>query len=86
MKFPVEFQEAWNRTDTKAAFVSEIKPMLPSECMNCGGLGFLATFVATEGPYKSPSPKHKEISHFDGEHWWVGETIAAECPVCKGPR
>jgi hypothetical protein len=79
-QFPREFQSIWAQPGIRAAFVSENISLLPSDCQNCGGLGFLSTFVASEGPYNSPSVKG--VSHYSDGKWWVGTTYAAVCPVC----
>jgi hypothetical protein len=83
-QFPAEFQSIWQQPGIKAAFVSENAPLLPSDCENCGGLGFLSTFVASDGPFKSPSATG--ANHYDDGKWWKGSTYTAVCPVCHGAK
>lgn len=83
--FPPEFISAWNVSFVKAAFVQENEPIAGrSDCTNCGGRGFFATFIASKGPFNSPSSALEEVSHFYNGKWWIGKHITATCPVCAG--
>jgi hypothetical protein len=71
----------------------------PRLCENCGGVGFLSMFLATNGPFDSPGSS-KYVSKFHNGKWWCapafeGEnstetmkygTVSAPCPVCKGVK
>lgn len=84
-RFPPEFLEAWRSGQAKAAFVSDEPPIRPGrDCDNCGGRGFMSTFLAKNGPYNSPSNGKDDVNHYHDGKWWVGKTITATCPVCKG--
>lgn len=80
--YPQYFKQLWNDNGIKAAFVSEVKPLQPSDCGNCGGSGKMITFVARGGPFNTPGGKG--ISHFANGKWWQGENFTALCPVCQG--
>lgn len=93
--FPPSFISAWRDVGVKAAFVTDRMPAKVGGCENCGGWGFFATFIATDGPFDSPTDGHYDkatssftkVNHFYDNKWWVGTTISARCPVCKGiPR
>lgn len=95
MNFPKSFRMLLKTPGVKAAFVSEFGPSLPSDCQNCGGVGTLAVFLATKGPFHSPAApyngdeKTHETSHFDPNSgpnggWWVGRTVSETCPDCNG--
>ena len=84
-RFPVEFQEAWAAIGIKAAFVQDNEPIPGrNDCANCGGRGFMASFIATKGPFAHPSSALDEVSHWHDGKWWIGKTITAICPVCRG--
>jgi hypothetical protein len=83
-KFPPEFKAAWTNPGVKAAFVSQIQPIAVNDCENCGGMGEMYTFIAVEGPYNSPSGSLSKVSHWHNDKWWVGKTLSAPCPECKG--
>ena len=88
--FPREIQETIRRVNPKAAFISEIELLNPTECQNCGGVGFFALFLASKGPFQTPAAPYnsnRESSHFDetaGKNggWWVGTTYTFPCPEC----
>jgi len=82
-QFPKIFKELWKAPDTRASFVSEIAPLNPHDCENCGGVGSLYTFIATKGPFNSPGMM-TEVSHWHNDKWWVGKHHSAPCPVCQG--
>ena len=84
VQFPPQFKNFWSESGIKKAFVSEIKARNNHDCPNCGGVGTLHTFVAHEGPYKSPSTDISKASHFFDGAWWVGSSYSANCPVCQG--
>jgi len=84
--FPSEFKFLATQEAVKACFVSEVQG-LPGDCPNCGGVGVLAIFLATEGPYQAPTAPYrsdKKTSHFHDGAWWVGKTSCFPCPDCKG--
>jgi hypothetical protein len=83
-QFPPVLQNIMRQPEVKAAWMSDNEPRIPSDCNNCGGLGFFAIFVASNGPYNYPP--QKGVGHYDGEHWWQGVTYTDVCPVCKGLR
>ena len=83
-QFPLEFREAWALDSVKAAFVLDEPGILPErDCVNCGGRGFMSTFVASKGPFNNVG-NLGEVSHYHDGKWWVGKTITATCPVCHG--
>lgn len=85
-QFPIEFRSAWGQAGVKAAFVLEQTPRDGNmDCKNCGGYGFMSSFVATNGPFPNAGAPGK-VSHYHDGSWWVGEAITAECPVCKGKQ
>jgi hypothetical protein len=67
---------------TKAAFVSDYDGTNGNVCQNCGGSGYVYIFVATAGPFKVCPTGAKIITHWDGMHYWIGETFSFCCPVC----
>ena len=92
MQFPSELKFYLKGAGVKAAWMSENKPISPRDCPNCGGLGVMSVFVATDGPYESPanpyagSTEAPQSSHWDNGKWWIGEAHTANCPVCHGVR
>ena len=90
--FPPEIKRYISVPGVKAAFVSDISPVNPHDCTNCGGAQVFALFVATKGPFQAPAApyaKDGETSHFDPTAgklggWWVGKTFTFPCPVCLG--
>lgn len=57
------------------------------DCDNCGGMGRLYVFAATEGPYQSPAAPYRgdgKVSKWHDGKWWVGATASFTCPVCGG--
>ena len=89
--YPVEFRTLAKAIDVKWFRVSDIQAILPSDCKNCGGVGWLGIFVSKRGPFKSPGhPYGEETSKWDQETyagqggWWVGKTFTLPCPVCLG--
>lgn len=90
--FPPEFRQLAKRPTTKAALFSEIAPIGPLDCRNCGGNGKMAIFIAIEGPFESPgcNPYGEKSIKFDGEcyngrgGYWLGNTFTFDCPVCHG--
>ena len=69
------------------------------DCKNCGGLGTMVLFLATNGPFHDPpsgtiksgkyGPDGKEIvisvvAKWYDKRWWAGKHIESECPVCHG--
>jgi hypothetical protein len=89
MNIPSVITFALKDPATKAAWISEF-PVLPGKCQNCGGVGIVAAFIATEGPYDTPAHKRGEVwltsktEIINGlTKYWVGQTISAPCPDCQ---
>jgi len=80
-QFPPEFNGLIKASNTKAAFFSDIQPMHPRDCKNCGGIGTMILFIATGGPFVNVPGG---IAHYSGDRWWSGTNIEKACPVCKG--
>ncbi len=55
----------------------------PNDCENCGGSGYMYAKVAESGPYDSP-PGGLHFFIDELMKYFIGETISALCPVCKG--
>jgi len=94
-QFPKEFAKLWSVPGVKAVFVSDITPINPFDCENCGGAGVMAIFIAKKGPFQAPGSPYSannETSHWDQSAiggrggWWVGETFTATCPTCNGQQ
>jgi hypothetical protein len=83
MIFPDDFKRYWKQPGVKAAFVDP-PPEQANGCANCGGRGFMATFVATVGPLKDVPGTFGKVAHYAAEAWWIGELFTADCPVCRG--
>lgn len=79
--FPPEFKQHLANTALKGAFISDIHPVHPRDCHNCGGVGTMVLFLATGGPFREVPTG---ISHFSAGKWWVGKNVEEICPVCKG--
>ena len=84
MLFPPEFKMYMKDPTTRAAFISENTSPNPSDCKNCGGVGYLFLFVATGGPFRDPT--QNKVNHWSPEGWWTGKTQQALCPVCHNVR
>ena len=73
---------------SKHAFLLECTDPGPqNSCKNCDGLGYHAVFIATEGPYQTPSAPYRgdgKVSKWHDNKWWVGNTVCFTCPNCKG--
>lgn len=88
--FPPEIDILIKRIKPKAAFISENKPIGVNDCKNCGGMDMFYVFIATKGPFATPSSSFGgDVSTFDptiGKNggWWVGKSFTYPCPVCKG--
>ena len=57
------------------------------DCPNCGGLGFLYLFCATDGPYETPAAAYRKdgrVSKWHDGKWWVGNTEGFRCRDCDG--
>jgi hypothetical protein len=83
IQFPKDFTFYFKAPETKACFVSEIAPITPVDCENCGGVGKIFIFVATGGPFRE-APGAGKVGHWHKDRWWVGGTHSGTCPVCKG--
>lgn len=81
--YPPEFVELCKDPTLRAAFVSEIKPIHPRDCKNCGGVGTLVIFLAVNGPFPDP-PGPPAVIKFVNGNWWSGKSLEATCPVCGG--
>jgi len=71
----------------KKAFLSDIAPTNGSDCKNCGGMGMLFLFVATDGPFLTPASPYRgdgKVSKWYGGKWWAGNTHSFTCPECQG--
>lgn len=69
----------------KELFISDFQKHLPTDCANCGGVGYFVLFVATDGPFQAPSSPRRDgnVSHwYNG--WYVGRNQCFSCPDCKG--
>jgi hypothetical protein len=81
MNFPPEFKKHLATPNIKGAFVSNINPVHPRDCKNCGGVGTIMLFLATGGPFINvPSG----IAHWADGRWWKGKNFEEMCPDCKG--
>lgn len=78
--FPLAMIEAAKLS--KISFLSDVQPISPNDCKNCGGMGYFFLFLATDGPFQSPSV-HK-VNKWHNEAWYVGETQSYKCPDCGG--
>ena len=70
----------------KKSFFSEVQAG-PGDCLNCGGLGSLVLFVASEGPYPTPAAPYRgdgKVSKFYDGKWWIGNSHSFVCPECNG--
>jgi hypothetical protein len=81
--FPSSFKLLWREPTTKAAFIGDEPTDQNAKCHNCGGRGFMTTFIATAGPFEHP-PARPKVGHWHDGKWWVGSTEIANCPVCGG--
>ena len=61
-----------------------IDPARPGDCKNCGGIGTLIIFLATEGPYDFPPNGKDMIAKFHNGKWWGGKSVEEACTVCHG--
>jgi hypothetical protein len=71
----------------KMSFLSDITSNRLTDCKNCGGMGNLYLFIASEGPYREPANPYRgdnKSSKFHDGKWWIGETHAFQCPDCRG--
>ena len=71
----------------KKSFLSDIASNNPADCRNCGGMGILILFVATDGPFNSPASPYRsdgKVSKWYDGKWWVGESHSFTCPECGG--
>lgn len=85
--FPYEMKLVIEQPTVKAAFISDIQPKLETDCPNCGGLGTLMVFLATEGPFQTPAAAYRadgKCSKWNDNKWWVGNTYSFSCPDCGG--
>jgi DnaJ-class molecular chaperone len=79
--FPTEFKKHLTTPGIKGAFVSMIEGRHPRDCKNCGGIGTIILFIATNGPFNNvPSG----VAHFADDKWWSGKNFEEACPNCKG--
>jgi DNA replication protein DnaC len=70
---------------------------LERECPNCGGFGTLMVYVISSGPYRFPpdggkpkwldlAPDPDQPDRPSASGWYLGQTYAGWCPVCRGGR
>jgi hypothetical protein len=65
--------------------ISDSPQHLASDCENCGGSGIFVLFIATEGPYPSPSVRSDgRVSKWHEGSWYIGRNQTFSCPDCKG--
>ena len=86
-RFPSEFAVLARQENVKNSFVSDVQAQLSRDCENCGGIGTMSIFLATEGPYEhaaAPYRNDKKSSHFHDGKWWVGKLMSFPCPACRG--
>lgn len=92
MEYPTNFPFYFKDPSTKRAWISENKPIAPTDCENCGGLGMLSMFVATDGPFDTPPnpylgpPEEPLVSHWAEGRWWLGHALTGVCPTCHGVK
>lgn len=89
MKIPDELFAKAQDPRVKVALLLEYKAD-PDGCSNCGGMGFISMFLATNGPFDGPG-SGKQVSKYHNGKWWCAPsgsmefgTISATCPVCAG--
>jgi len=86
--YPPRFAEYCKSTSLRGAFVSIIEPLSKHDCPNCGGIGTLVIFLATEGPFDFvPYGKGiiaKSVKIHDVDKWFGGKHVEEMCPVCRG--
>ena len=86
--YPPEFKQRCKDPSLKGAFVSIIEPVSKKDCANCGGIGTMVIFLATEGPFDFvPSGKGiiaKSVNISGVDKWFGGKHVEDMCPVCKG--
>ena len=84
-QFPNQIAEMAGAYNVKAAFVSALDAVNPNECKNCGGVGTISLFLATKGPFQSPSSSREDCNKYEsGVGWWVGQHYSVNCPDCGG--
>ena len=93
--YPDKFSTYCKTPNLKGAFVTIVQPSRPSDCKNCGGIGTMIIFLATEGPYdfvpngvieraKGDIPAKYVIAKWVNGKWWGGRSVEEACPVCHG--
>jgi len=83
--FPKKLLELAKGYNVKKSFISALDPVNPNECKNCGGVGSITLFLATKGPFQSPSSSRSDCNKYeDGVGWWVGQHYSIQCPDCDG--
>ena len=86
--FPPLMKAIMHEPGIKQAWVSDFPHVLPGECYNCAGSGFLTLQIALSGPYHSPSMDKVLSSKSDIINgklmWWGVKTQTFCCPVCGG--
>jgi hypothetical protein len=80
--YPRELKELATTKSHKSIFWGEFTPLRPSDCDNCGGMGFMSCFIAYVGPFNHTPAEHKLSIHWDNGKWWIGQAFSAPCPVC----
>jgi DNA replication protein DnaC len=59
----------------------------PSDCPNCGGLGYLWLRFVVGGPYRTPPPTVRpQTSTWIDNGWYIVESKTYPCPACTDPR
>ncbi len=84
--FPRLMKDAASMPGVKKAFLLDFDGTNNGGCDNCGGMGYLYLFIATEGPFQSPGAPYREdkSSHWYDGKWWIGTSSAFMCPNCHG--
>jgi hypothetical protein len=77
--FPHEMQTFVKSSTLKLALLLEPDSCPPNSCKNCGGLGHLYVFGASEGPYQNPTSPYRGDRKIS--KWHNGSFT---CPDCKG--
>lgn len=90
MRIPPVLIEKSKSLQVKLALILE-NEHTPGGCENCGGTGYIAIFLATNGPFESPGAPGKYVSKWHNGAWWCAPsgdvnfgTCHATCPVCGG--
>ena len=81
MNFSMEMQSALKDPSLRGAFIADLQIINPYVCQVCGDSQYVFLFLAKAGPF---TERPNGIAHWDGKHWWAGETKSFPCPECSG--